>query len=69
MVRTWFFDGKNVVECMVKRGDWTVDFLALKFSTFLKFIFVHSRNGMQADAEKQISPLRRSQRRERLRSK
>jgi hypothetical protein len=40
-----------------------------EFATFLDFIFVHSRNGTLADAEKQISPLRCSQKREQLRSK
>jgi hypothetical protein len=36
---TWFFDGKNVVKCVVKRGGKTALARALKFFHFFNFIF------------------------------
>jgi hypothetical protein len=63
------FDGENVVECVVN----VVGKLPLRgaknmplFSTLFFLAFPKWDGG---DVEKQISPLRRSQKRERLRSK
>jgi hypothetical protein len=36
---TWFFDGKNVVKCVVKRGGKTASAWALKIFAFFNFIF------------------------------
>jgi hypothetical protein len=36
---TWFFDGKNVVGCVVKRGGKTALVRTLKNFTFFNFIF------------------------------
>jgi hypothetical protein len=38
-VRTWFFCGEFVVECVVKRGVLVDTFSRQKTGTFLEFIF------------------------------
>jgi len=65
----WFFDGENVVKCVVKRGGKTASAWALKIFRFFQLYFWVSPGVMGGGSEKQISPLRRSQERERLRSK
>jgi hypothetical protein len=62
MVRTWWNAWYNVVGKLPFRG-------AKNHATFFDFIFVAFPKWDGGDVEKQISPLRRSQKRERLRSK
>jgi hypothetical protein len=68
-VWTWFFDGENVVECVVKRGGKTAFVRGLKHATFFNFIFGAFPKWDGGGRTKQISPLRCSQGFEQLRSK